>query len=169
MKVIYLIASVLGVVLFIISPLFKKKKDILITQIGAAFCYMIVYIIKGATSGWIIEIIESIKDFIFIKIEKKGKQIPLWLLILFLGSLILTVMIFYDGPASILPLIINIAYFVSTYFKNPKFIRYTMLICAILWICYNYSVGAYVILIGNAFEIISAIYSIIKYKNKPIK
>lgn len=166
---IYIIASILGIIFFIASPLFKKKKDILISQIGAAFCYMIAYIIKGATSAWLIEIIEQIKDLIIIRFERKKKNVPGFILAFFILLLIVVTIIFYDGYYSITPLIINIAYFISTYFKNPKHIRYTMLVCAFLWAFYNYSVGAYIIIVGNVFEVISATYSIVKYKKSQSK
>ena len=40
-----------------------------------------------------------------------------------------------------------------------------MVLCGFLWGCYNLYVGAYIILIGNALEIISAIISIYRFKD----
>ena len=143
---------------------FKKKENILWTQIGASMCYLIVYVIKGAWSGVSIEILEELKNLVFIKIEKKNKKIPISILIIFLSLLVGVSIYFYDGVLSLLPLFINILLFTSTYFKNPKYIRYTMLIAGLLWGIYNIYVGAYIICIGNFLEIISAIISIIRYK-----
>ena len=164
--IIYVVTSVLSIFLYIISVQFKKKENILITQILASICYLIVYIIKVAWSGVCVEILEGLKNCIFIKIEKNKKKIPLLVLILFLLLLVGVSIYFYDGILSLLPLFINILLFISTYFKNPKYIRYTMIIAAILWGIYNIYVGAYIICIGNVLEIISAVISIIRYKEK---
>lgn len=160
----YYMVSILSIFLYIISVQFKKKENILITQIGASTCYLIVYIIKGAWSGVCVEILEELKNSIFICIEKNQKKIPLYVLMIFLLLLVSVSIIFYDGPLSLLPLFINILLFISTYFKNPKYIRYTMIIAAILWGIYNIYVGAYIICIGNALEIVSAVIAIIRHK-----
>ena len=162
----YYIVSILSIFLYVMSVQFKKKEKILTTQIGASTCYLIVYIIKGAWSGVFIEILEELKNIIFIKIEKNNKKIPLYVLMIFISLLVLVSINFYDGIPSLLPLIINIILFISTYFKNPKYIRYTMLLAGLLWGIYNIYVGAYIICIGNVLEIISATISIIRYKEK---
>lgn len=164
--IIYYVISILSIFLYIMSVQFKKKENILWTQIGASMCYLIVYVIKGAWSGVSIEVLEELKNLVFIKIEKKNKKIPLFTLIIFLSLLVAVSIYFYDGVLSLLPLLINIILFTSTYFKNPKYIRYTMLIAGLLWGIYNIYVGAYIICIGNFLEIISATISIIRYKDK---
>lgn len=164
--IIYFIVSILSIFLYVMSVQFKKKEHILTTQIGASICYLIVYVIKGAWSGVCVEILEELKNFIFIKIEKNEKKIPLYVLIIFILLLVSVSIIFYDGPLSLMPLLINILLFTSTYFKNPKYIRYTMIIAATLWGIYNIYVGAYIICIGNALEIVSALISIKRYKDK---
>lgn len=163
---IYIIVSILSIFLYVMSVQFKEKRKILITQIGASLCYLIVYVIKGAWSGVAIEILEELKNVIFIKIEKHNKKIPIFVLAIFLLSLVIVSIIFYDGLFSLLPLAINLLLFTSTYFKNPKAIRYAMLFAGIMWAIYNISISAYIILIGNLLEVISAIISIIRFKDK---
>ena len=160
---IYIVISILSIFLYVMSVQFKKKKHILITQIGASLCYLIVYVIKGAWSGVAIEILEELKDVVFLKLEKNDKKIPSPILYLFLLSLVVVSIIFYDGPFSLLPLIINLLLFTSTYFKNPIYIRVAMLIAGIMWGIYNFSLGAYIILIGNVLEVVSAGISIARF------
>ena len=164
--IIYFIVSILSIFLYIISVQFKKKKHILLTQVGASMCYLIVYVIKGAWSGVCIEIIEELKNIIFIKIEKQHKKIPIIILITFIILLIIVSIIFYDGILSLVPLLINILLFVSTYLKNPKYIRYTMVVTGLLWGIYNIYVEAYIIFIGNILEIVAALISIKRYKKE---
>ena len=164
-NIIYVVVSIASIFLYILSVQFKKKKHILITQIFASLSYLIIYVIKGAWAGVAVEVLEETKDVVFIGYENKKKKIPLVILILFIISLFVVTFIFYDGYGSILPLVINIILFVSTYFKNPKWIRYVMVLCGFLWGCYNLYVGAYIILIGNALEIVSAFISIYRFKD----
>ena len=164
MMIIYYIVSILSIFLFVISIQFKDKKDILLIQTFAAMCYFIAYLILGSHSGCAIELIEQTKDIVFYEYEKKKKEIPIILLIIFVSSLIIASIVTYDGFYSLMPLIINLLYFVSSYFKNPKYMRITMLLCGFLWIYFNFKVGAYIIIIGNILEIISAIISLVRYK-----
>ena len=158
------IVSVISIFLFIISVQFKNKKDILIIQTLSSICYMIVYFLLKAYSGATIELVEQTKNIVFIEYEKNNKDIPLLVLLLFIGLLIIITILTYNGLNSIMPLIIYILYFLSSYFKNPKTIRTTMILCAIIWMLYNYSIGDYLMIIGNILEIVSAVISLIRYK-----
>ena len=166
LEVIYYVVSTLSIFLFVISIQFKEKKNILLTQSFASMCYLIVYFILGAYSGCVIELIEQVKDIVFYGYEKKKKEIPLILLFIFVSLLLVASIVTYDGFYSLLPLIINLSYFISSYFKDPKHIRVVMLICGFIWLIYNIFIGAYIIIIGNVLEIISAIISLIRHKTK---
>ena len=164
MLILYYLVSILSVFLYVASVQYKNKKDILLVQVFASFCYLIVYIIKGAWSGVFVEVLEEMKSIIFMKYAKEDKKIPFVILIIFIFLLVLVSIIFFDGIFSLLPLFINIILFVSSYFKNPKYMRITMLICGALCGIYNISIGAYIIVIGNILEIVSASISLIRFK-----
>ena len=164
MLILYYLVSILSVFLYVASVQYKNKKDILLVQVFASFCYLIVYIIKGAWSGVFVEVLEEMKSIIFMKYAKEDKKIPFVILIIFIFLIVLVSIIFFDGIFSLLPLFINIILFVSSYFKNPKYMRITMLICGALWGIYNISIGAYIIVIGNILEIVSASISLIRFK-----
>lgn len=157
------VVSIISIALFLLSVQFKKKKDILIVQTLSSICYMIVYAILGALSGCIIELVEQSKNLVFIGYEKKNKEIPLYALLVFIFMLVIITIFTYDGWNSAIPLAIYILYFLSSYFKNPKHIRITMILCAMIWMVYNYTIGAKLMIIGNVLEIISAIVSLIRY------
>lgn len=86
------------------------------------------------------------------------------LLIVFVFGLVVIAVFTYNGFNTLVPLMINFAYFVSSYFKNPKYIRVVLFICGFMWIYYNISVGAYIIIIGNCFEIVSATISLLRFR-----
>ena len=164
--VIYYVFSVLAVVLFVGSIQFKKKKDILLAQSFSSLCYVITYGMVGAYSGALTEFIEQIKSILFYHYEKNNRKIPLLLLIVFVLSLIVIAVFTYNGFYTLIPLIINLAYFYSSYLKNPKYIRLIVLICGFIWIYYNITVHAYIFIIGNIFEIISGSIALIRYRKK---
>ena len=166
MEIFLTCVSVVAILLFLISVQFEKKSDILLVQIASSVCYGIVYFFKSAWSGFITEIIEQTKSTIFYFYEKKGKKIPVAFLVIFVVSLFVIAYFTYDGINTLVPLIINLAYFISTYIKNPKAIRVVMLICAFLWAYYNFSIGAYVLIIGNSFEVVSATIALLRFKKK---
>lgn len=163
------VVSILSIILFIMSVQFKKKKDILIVQTLSSIYYMIVYALLGAITGCITELVEQTKNIVFIGYEKKKKEIPLIALIFFIFLLLLITIFTYNGWNSIIPLIIYILYFLSSYLKNPKHIRITMIICAIIWMVYNYSIGAKLMIIGNVLEVVSAIVALNRFKEQPNK
>lgn len=164
--ILNIIFNILGVAAFISSVQFKEKKSILLVQFLASMFYFASYLLVGATSGYITELIEGTKDLAFYGYEEKGKKIPLALLIGFVLLLIVVAILTFDGLYSIAPLCINLAYFISSYFKNPKYIRLTVLICAFVWIYYNFTVGTYFIIIGNIFEIASSSIALMRFKQK---
>lgn len=164
-NIIYYIFAILGVVLFASSVQSKKKKDILGVQTFASLCYMIAYIVKHAWSGVATEVVEQVKNIVFIQYEKKNKKIPFYFLIIFCFLLIIIACVTYNGILSMIPLLINLSYFVGTYIKNPKYIRIVVFCCAILWAIYNYSIGAYIIIIGNVLEMVSSAISLVRNKD----
>ena len=163
--IIYYIFAILGVILFASSVQPKKKKDILGVQFFASICYMIAYIVKHAWSGVATEVVEQVKNLVFIQYEKKNKKIPFYFLIIFCFLLIIIAFITYNGILSMIPLVINLSYFVGTYIKNPKYIRIIVFCCAILWAIYNYSIGAYIIIIGNVLEMVSSAISLVRNRD----
>ena len=163
---IFYFVSIWSVIFFIGSVQFKEKKNILLMQTFASMFYAVSYFMLGAYSGFVTEIIEQCKDLVFYKYEKNNLNIPFIFLIIFVIGLIVVAVVTYNGFYTLMPLVINLMYFISSYFKNPKYIRIVMIIGAILWIYYNFSVGAFVIIIGNVFEIISASISLVRFRDK---
>ena len=55
----------------------------------------------------------------------------------------------------IIPIAITLLYTYITWQKNTRVIRYGVIFAAIIWIYYNFSVQAYITIIGNILEILS--------------
>lgn len=153
----------LAVSVWVLSIQNKERKNILIFQSIANLLYTIEYTLLGAYSAASMNLIGTIRCFIFSKIdEDKSKKllIPFIILILILG--ILT----YNGIISLIPIIIYIFYTISSAKTDAKWNRIVILITAFIWIYYNYKVEAYITIVGNIFEIISGLAALIRFKNK---
>ena len=59
--------------------------------------------------------------------------------------------------------------FALAYIKKEKYTRLALIICAIIWLIYNYNFSAYIAMIGNTFEIITGFIALHKYNNKEMK
>ena len=89
---------------------------------------------------------------------------PKWILFVFIALVLLFGIITYDGLISLLPIIITVLYTYAFWQNNLNVARIIYIVAAIIWIYYNYEVGAYVGIIGNALEITTELISLIKYR-----
>lgn len=144
----------------------KKKSHILELQIIASLFYAVHYGMLSAMSAVVVTIISIARLLTIYLIERKGKEVPLFVLVIFILILVIAGVMTYEGPISMLPIIITMIYTYSTWQKDTKVIRGLFLVTGMLWITYNFSVGSYILMIGNSLEVISSIVSIIRYHKK---
>lgn len=148
---------------WVISIQYRDRKNILLFQAIANSFYSIQYFLLGAYSACIMNLLSTVRCFIFSK--AKNKTIKLFNFIFCL--IILFIVVFtYNGLLSLIPPIITIFYTISSSKNNNMWNRITVLLAAFVWIYYNYKVGAYITILGNIFEIGSGILSIGRFKNK---
>lgn len=160
-----LIQSMGGIALIFwaLSILNKKKIKILRLQNIANIFYAIEYFFLGAFSALGMNLLSSVRGIIFVNNEKKQKENSNILIIIFSIITLIIGIATYNNWYSIIPIINTLGYSYSTWQKNTKVIRLIFLIAAILWIVYNLLVGAYIPMIGNIIEVISALIAIIKF------
>ena len=144
----------------------KKKSNILILQFWANVFYALQYFLLGFFSTGLMNLVSVFRCFTFSLNARKNKENPLWLLILLLSIIIIFALIYCRTLLSIIPILATFLYTISTWQNDTKYLVYIFILCAILFLLYNYLVGAYVALIGNLFEIISGIVSIIRMEKQ---
>lgn len=148
---------------WVISIQYRDRKNILLFQAIANSFYSVQYFLLGAYSACTMNLLSTVRCFIFSKANNKTTKLfnfLFCLIILFIG--IFT----YNGFLSLIPPIITIFYTISSSTHNNMWNRLTVLLAAFVWIFYNYKVGAYITILGNIFEIASGILSIVRFKNK---
>lgn len=158
------IAQIIGgfaIALWVISIQNKKREKILLFQFWANILYMLEYSLLGAMSASMMNFSSSIRCITFYKTKKSNSYGSL---ILFSLCVIILGILTYNGLLSLIPIVITLFYTISSWAKNPIWNRITVLGAALVWIYYNYTVGAYITIVGNILEIISAVISLIRFK-----
>lgn len=155
-----------ALLIIVLSVQCKKKKNIMLFQLIANVLYSLQYILLGAFSAAYLNIVTIIRSYTYYECDKKIKKIPLFLPIIFSISTIVIGYILYDGLLILIPISITIAYTIGASFKDNNIFRKVFLVCAIVWLYYNFKVEAYVGMFGNICEIISTYVAIHRYKSK---
>ena len=140
----------------------NNKKDFLFIQILANIFYGIQYFLLKAFSALVSSIVSILKTYVFYKYEKDTKKISLFMLLLFEILIIFLGIIAYQSFYSIIPIFIACIYTYGTWQKNLKITYSIGIIASILWIFYNFIVGAYVAIFGSFIELSSSIIGIIR-------
>lgn len=165
------IFGLLGALSMLLSSWQKTRKRVLVLITLDSIFYFIQYLLLGALSGALSNIIGIIRTTIFMNKEKNKllqKDITLYLII----TLYIIIGIFsYDGIISMFPVIVSILYSVILWQDNIKTIRIGTVIMILSWVIYNISVGAYVGALIETILFISSLLAVIKFDilNKPLK
>lgn len=163
----FILAQILGflaIIAWVVGILQKDKYSILMCQIVANSIYALEYFFLNVIAAGLMNLSSVFRCIIFFSYEKKNKKVPLSILLIFI-IIILIIGIFttYNNLLNFIPVIITVIYAYTLWQNNMLVTRLSFIITAIIWIYYNYSVGAYISIFGNILEIISGIISILKF------
>ena len=153
-----------AILFWVISILLKNKKNILLMQVIANGIYGIEYLLLGAFSAASMNFLSFLRLLVYYFYASLNIKMPKWILFVFIALVLLFGIITYDGLISLLPIIITVLYTYAFWQNNLNVARIIYIVAAIIWIYYNYEVGAYVGIIGNALEITTGLISLIKYR-----
>lgn len=161
MKIVAQIIAFIAFILFVSSVQMKRKKQLILFQLFANLLYGISYLLLNTPIAGFMNMTSVVRCLLLYYSREKPSKIYLYILV----CIILLLGIFmYQTPLSLIPVCITILYTISTWQDDMKVIRYLFIIAGFFWIMYNFSVGAYIAIIGNVFEVISGATSIIRYR-----
>ncbi len=166
---LYWLAQIIGVVaisFWVCSVQKKEQYKILWMQSVANLAYTFQYMLLGVFSAASMNFSSCIRYYLFYRKRKEKKEISKIWLLFFIVIIIVLGAFTYQNVLSLIPIIITLFYTISSWIKNTKWMRIVFLVAAFVWIYYNYSVGAYVSMLGNVFEILSGVFSLIRFSNK---
>lgn len=164
MVILAQVLALFAILFWVISILLKNKKNILLMQVIANGIYGIEYLLLGAFSAASMNFLSFLRLLVYYFYTSLNIKMPKWILFVFIALVLLFGIITYDGLISLLPIIITVLYTYAFWQNNLNVARIIYIVAAIIWIYYNYEVGAYVGIIGNALEITTELISLIKYR-----
>lgn len=161
MNIFAQIIGVIAILVFAIIPHQKNKNKILILQLFSSLLYAIQYFILGAFSAVVTNIIDMIKTIVFSKYVRKDKKIPITFFIIYVLAMIISGIFTVNNFISVLPILGVILYTYAIWQENLKIFRIMNVFVILIYIIYNFCVGAYTSCLGSVFQLISAIIAII--------
>lgn len=145
-----------------ISYLAKRKDTYLAQQLLVNVLYCGQYLLLGAFSGAISNVISLAKYVVFYINAKNGRKNPKWQAVLFcIISLILGCLALKEWY-TVIPIITSVVFTFAIWQDNPIVLRAIVIFCSVLWIIFNIAVGAYVSAVYSAIELVFAFTTMVK-------
>lgn len=167
-----LMAQIFGLIAFlfiVLSYQAKNKIRFLLFQIFANIFFGLQYVCLYAFSAFVSSIVSLLRTIIFFKFEKDNKTIHFGYLLCFEMLIICLGMLTYDGLMSLIPVFIAGIYAYGTWQKRLEITCCIGILVSILWIFYNWRIGAYVAILGSVFELLSSCIGLIRLLNQNVK
>ena len=166
MDIKYIITQILGAFgysLLAYSFFKKEKKEILFIQIISYIGFTTHYVLLGATTGTVCNILGFIALILIYKLndDKKKKIILIYTLI---PILIIMAYLSYENLFSIFPVIACLITFITFLHNDENLIRFVGIISAVCWLIYAIIYKSYSAIIFETITIITTIIAYIKNK-----
>ncbi len=161
--------GILVIIANVLSMQMKKKKQIIFMFILANLFSAINFVLLHSYSGAIICIFAIVQTFINKIFENKNKQVPRWLIIIYVVISIILGAITFKSYIDILPIICSILYTLTIIQDKEKNIRRISLVNIILWIIYDIVCQAYTAAISDSLMTISTLIGMYRFDYKKIK
>lgn len=175
MNIVAQVIGLFAILSYTISPQQKNKKRVLIFNLISSILYSLQYLLLNAFSAVITNTVGAVKNYIFYLYEKNKKDVPKNLFWIFMLIILALGMFTYNNIYSLIPILTSVLSLYAVWQNNLKVFRVIVIISSISWIIYNLIVGAYIGIIGNIFQLVSAIIAIVRFdilkgrKNEDIK
>lgn len=151
-----------GTVLTIIAYQQNKRKRILGCTVISAALFAIHYIILGAYTGAIMNVLAGTRSLVFMNNTKKWAKSKIWVVV-FMLIYIVACIATWDKWYSVLPLIAMLLTTVSNWFQSEKKIRFLTFPSSPCWLVYNILNGSVAGIITEIFVMSSLIIAIIRF------
>lgn len=158
--------GIIGLILGVAAFQSNKHKGIVIAKMGSEAAFTIQYYLLDAPTGSIMNLIGVVRNFIFYKLVEKGKstKIVMWI---FCGVYVLSAIITWEGPESLLPLIGKLCSTVAYSMKNTRNIRIINIPTLTMWIVYNITCSAWEALAADTISLVSVLIAMGRFDIVP--
>ena len=169
MQILIQIIGIAGMICSVACFQANTHKHIMGWQIATNLLFAVQYLMFGALSGFVINIISLLRSAIFyFKGQAKWADWKGWLPLIMI-TVIIAGFFTYDGWVSLLPVGAVLVNTVSFSFTNPKMVRATILTASPMWLTYhamNHSLGG---VIAETIGILSVLVGMLRFDTKKKK
>jgi hypothetical protein len=142
----------------------KSHKKLIIVQCLSSFSICISYLLLGAWSGMILNVVCLIRNFIIYRKDLKIFSYSFWpyALAALMG---ITGALSWQGPMSLLILVALVVNTLFLYFPNVQNLRKSIVVTSTMVLIYNAYFAVWGGVVSEMIAIISALIGIIRFKN----
>lgn len=141
----------------------KRKREILISYIIACLLLAISFYLLGVYSGMVTCTIMAGETFINYIFDKKGKRLPLWLVLTMIIVSTVIASLFYQSWVDLFVIASCTPFVLILIQKKEKNVRLFTFIFLLLYTIFDILVGAYAVFIGDLLFEVSTVIAIIRY------
>ncbi len=163
------VVGLLAVAIFLLSYQMKNRRGIIITNAVSRALYILQYLLLGAYSGAVLDVLGMISSIVaerkhlkFIKAHLKAVFLSINLVIVIAG---LIIAVSNKSVLDIFPILGVLLHTSAFWISDEKIIRRVSLLGSPFWFIYNFLSRAYGSAIGDILTIVSIVISMIKYRN----
>lgn len=160
------IIGFIGLVLTFAAFQSNKHKNIVIIKLVSEFVFGIQYLIVGAYTGCVLNILGSVRNFTYLKLDEKGKSTRTAMFV-FMAVFTVAAIFTWDSWLSIFPLVGKLFSTAAYSLKNPRKIRMLNVPTAIMWVVYNVTFHMWEALFADSMSLVSVMIAIVRFDIKP--
>lgn len=168
----YWISQVIIVIAYITLGIgLSKEKRLQILTYSSIYQVLAIvhYALLFGVMGIVASVISLFRNFLFIYNEKKGKNNPAWILILFSVIAVILTIIFYKSPTDILPCILTLIGIFSYWCRNTKITRVGNLFISGCYIAYAITLQSWFSIACELILVVFTTFGYFKHERKPKK
>ena len=143
----------------------KEHKKLLVVQTLSSLSICISYLLLGAQSGMLLNIICIIRNFIIYRKDIRLFSYSFWPYVL-AGVMGITGLLSWQGPMSLLIIVALVANTVFLYFPNVQNLRKSILVTSTMVLIYNLYYNVWGGVVNEMIAITSSAVGLYRYKNK---
>lgn len=162
MNVVAQIFGFIAMVIYCISIQYNKKSKIIKLQILYNIFYLMQYLMLNAYTGVYVSLISVVNSIILYKYHSYRKKPPIIILYMIIGLTIYCGVLGYSDLISLIPIITGVCFLIALWQKKLIIFRIMCIINALMWLIYNFCIGAYVGTIGSMIQLVFSIIAFIK-------
>lgn len=165
------IIGIAAVATFLLSYQQKQRKNIIICNAVSRCLYIIQYLLLGAISGAVLDVLGAISSVVASKKDNAFIQKHLKAIFITTNALLIaagvTIAVINRSLLDILPLIGVLLHTGAFWLSDERIIRRVSLAGSPFWLVYNTASRAYGSALGDILTMVSIVIAMIKFRKKP--